>query len=268
MYQIGEFSSLCRVTIKNLRYYDKIGLLKPEYTDPDTSYRYYTSEQLVKMHVIRSYQQIGLTLSEIKLLLQGTGEQEILDIRREALRQEAEDIRLQLEKIDFLRSGEVDGQLADYKAAVKDVPGHIIYAKKLVIQDYNDYFEFVPQLGQAVMDMNPGLQCAQPEYCFVVYLDGEYKEQDRHIEFCEAVDRFGVGPEGVEFKELPPATVISVMHRGPYSTLPLAYAYAATWVEKNGYVISGNPRESFIDGIWNKESEDEWLTEIQIPVRK
>lgn len=57
-------------------------------------------------------------------------------------------------------------------------------------------------------------------------------------------------------------------YRGPYATLDLAYAYAAAWVEKNCYTISDNPRESFIDGIWNKGTEEEWLTEIQIPVIK
>ena len=35
---------------------------------------------------------------------------------------------------------------------------------------------------------------------------------------------------------------------------------------ENGYTIGGPIRESYIDGIWNKESVDEWLTEIQPPV--
>ena len=42
--------------------------------------------------------------------------------------------------------------------------------------------------------------------------------------------------------------------------------FAMKWVEENGYVVSEAPRESYIDGIWNKESDEEWLTEIQIPV--
>ena len=40
------------------------------------------------------------------------------------------------------------------------------------------------------------------------------------------------------------------------------------YIEDNGYEICGNIRESYIDGVWNKESEEEWLSEIQIPVRK
>ncbi|WP_308780120.1 hypothetical protein [uncultured Clostridium sp.] len=40
------------------------------------------------------------------------------------------------------------------------------------------------------------------------------------------------------------------------------------YIEENGYEIAESPRERYIDGIWNKENIDEWLTEIQVPVRK
>lgn len=53
-----------------------------------------------------------------------------------------------------------------------------------------------------------------------------------------------------------------------YDTLHKSYAMLLEYIEENGYEISGNIRESYIDGVWNKETEQEWLTEIQIPVRK
>ena len=40
------------------------------------------------------------------------------------------------------------------------------------------------------------------------------------------------------------------------------------YVEDNGYEIVGSIRESYIDGVWNKEDESEWLTEIQVPIKK
>lgn len=39
---IGEFSKIANVHIKSLRYYDKLGVLKPIYVDPKTNYRYYS----------------------------------------------------------------------------------------------------------------------------------------------------------------------------------------------------------------------------------
>lgn len=59
---------------------------------------------------------------------------------------------------------------------------------------------------------------------------------------------------------------VCILHKGPYSSLGETYSYVFEWIKVNDYKVIDNPRESYIDGIWNKESENEWLTEIQIPV--
>lgn len=268
MYRIGEFSKMSKVAIKTLRYYDEVDLLKPEHIDPETNYRLYTTEQLVKIHTIQSYRQIGLGIREIKLLLSGKNEQDSLKHKKEELLKEQEELKDRLSRINFIMSSGLDEKYMNYHAVVKETPEGIIYAKKMILKDYNEYFDVIPKLGQEILALNPEIQCPPPEYCFVVYLDGEYKEENREIEFCEKVDKVGKAPEGVEFRKLESTTVVSVMHRGSYGDLGLAYAYAARWIDQNGYYIADNPRESFIDGIWNKESEEEWLTEIQIPVMK
>jgi effector-binding domain-containing protein len=65
-----------------------------------------------------------------------------------------------------------------------------------------------------------------------------------------------------------PVTAVSIMHKGAYAGLQQAYAYAFKWIEENGYVVADAPRESYIDGIWNKEKEEDWLTELQVPIMK
>ncbi|WP_245612047.1 MerR family transcriptional regulator [endosymbiont 'TC1' of Trimyema compressum] len=65
LYRTGMFSKMNRVTIKALRYYDEIGLLKPAYIDEMTGYRYYTSEQLPIIHKIMALRQMGCTIDEI-----------------------------------------------------------------------------------------------------------------------------------------------------------------------------------------------------------
>ena len=59
MYKIGDFSKMSKTTIKTLRYYEKEGLLRPIFIDPNTSYRYYESSQLVDVSRIISLRQIG-----------------------------------------------------------------------------------------------------------------------------------------------------------------------------------------------------------------
>lgn len=64
-YKIGEFSRLGRVTVRTLRHYEKIGLLKPGIVDMWTGYRYYSPEQLQKLLSIVQLKQLGFSLAEI-----------------------------------------------------------------------------------------------------------------------------------------------------------------------------------------------------------
>ena len=154
-----------------------------------------------------------------------------------------------------------------YQATIKELPECTVYAKEMTVPNYDAYFELLPAIGQAVMQRYPDLKPAVPEYCFVLYLDEEYKEQDIHVEYCEAVEELREDFDGIVFKKLDPVTVVSVMHKGPYEDLPDAYGFAFDWIAKNHYTVVGNGRESYIDGPWNKQREEDWLTEVQIPVK-
>lgn len=268
MYRIGEFSKMSKTTIKALRYYDEIGLLKPEYIDPFTSYRFYTTDQLVQLHHIQLLRQIGLVPDEIGLILSGVSQEDILQKRKVEVLAEIEDARQQLSRIEFILSGQEEKQFMNYQAIIKELPGGIVYSKKMAVSNYNAYFELIPAIGEQVMAHYSDLKCATPEYCFIVYLDGEYKENNFNVESCEAVTEMKESFEDIIFKKIEAVTAVSVMHKGPYAELGKAYAYAFKWVEDNGYTVADSPRENYIDGIWNKEDEADWLTELQIPIIK
>ncbi len=63
---IGKVSKLKNVSIKSLRYYDAIGILKPAYINVNTNYRYYTEEQLYLLDAIRLCIKLGIPLKNIK----------------------------------------------------------------------------------------------------------------------------------------------------------------------------------------------------------
>ena len=69
MFRIGDFSKFSRVSIKMLRHYDEIGLLKPVHVDPFTSYRYYSVDQLPRLNRIIALKDLGFTLEQITRLL-------------------------------------------------------------------------------------------------------------------------------------------------------------------------------------------------------
>ena len=56
------------------------------------------------------------------------------------------------------------------------------------------------------------------------------------------------------------------MHKGAYDQIGETYAFLMNYAEENGYRVKGLARERYIDGIWNKDSVAEWLTEIQLPI--
>ena len=110
------------------------------------------------------------------------------------------------------------------------------------------------------------MKCDDPPSEFCEFLDGEYRETDVKIRHSEAVAAAGKGNGQIRFRRLPAAKVLSVFHKGSYDSIGGAYAYIMRYAEQNGYQASGPARECYIDGIWNKESEEDWLTEIQLPV--
>lgn len=68
-YQIGEFAKLAHVSISKLRYYDEIGLLKPNVRSKDSSYRYYDAAQLDRVATIKAFQRHGMSLQQMNTLL-------------------------------------------------------------------------------------------------------------------------------------------------------------------------------------------------------
>ncbi|MBL3649769.1 MerR family transcriptional regulator [Bacillus vallismortis] len=64
-FSIGEVSKLFNVKISALRYYDEIGLLKPEYKDEQTNYRYYSTQQFERLDTIKYLRALGLPINKL-----------------------------------------------------------------------------------------------------------------------------------------------------------------------------------------------------------
>ena len=69
MFKISDFSKLSQVSMRTLRYYDEIGLLKPVHVDEDTGYRYYLVEQLSRLQRILALKDLGFELAQIVQVL-------------------------------------------------------------------------------------------------------------------------------------------------------------------------------------------------------
>jgi DNA-binding transcriptional MerR regulator len=124
MLKIGEFAALTRISIRMLRHYDELGLLKPSHVDWESGYRYYTVEQLPRLNRIVALKDLGLTLAEIRLLLDDALSAEeirgMLKLKQAQLRQHILDEKARLQRVEQrLRDIEQEGHLPETEIIVK-----------------------------------------------------------------------------------------------------------------------------------------------------
>ena len=264
MYRIGEFSTLSKTTIKTLRYYEKEELLIPSFVDEETGYRFYETNQLLQISKIVSLRQIGMSIDDIRKILKGTNINELLNKRKEELTTELNIYNDQLSRINYL----LEGKNMKYEVVTKVLPDYTIYYKEGIVEKFENLVEFILTSGEECKKLNPNIKCIEPDYCFVSYLDGEYKETNIKIRYSQAVNEKGIENNNIKFEQLKPVEAACVYHKGTYNKLNEAYGFLIKWIEENGYEITEAIRERYIDGMWNKENEEDWLTEIQIPIKK
>lgn len=76
----------------------------------------------------------------------------------------------------------------------------------------------------------------------------------------------GNSNEFIKFKKINAVKTVHIYHKRSYKTSLAAFGFILDYVNKNNLTIIDNPRESYIEGMWNKDSEEDYLTEIQIPI--
>jgi DNA-binding transcriptional MerR regulator len=84
MIGIGAFSLLTGISVSALRHYDDVGVLKPAYVDPDTSYRYYEPSQVAAGRLVRELRAVDLPIEQIREVL-ASGDAGVLVTHREGL---------------------------------------------------------------------------------------------------------------------------------------------------------------------------------------
>lgn len=264
LYKIGVFANMNRVTIKTLRYYDEQKLLIPVYVDEENGYRYYAAGQMAQLNRIIALKNMGFSIDDIRKIIDGAEEKSFLLEKKQEILKELAVLTKKLSQVESYLARESMNLSAP--VLIKEIPEAIVCTMKHRIKSYDALFELMPQMG-AQMEMLD-CKCAQPAYCFTHYLESGYKEEDILVEICEAVTEKKQDSGDIVFKVLPKVPMAAcIFHKGSYDTLHKSYAILLQYIEENGYAICGNIRESYIDGVWNKETEKEWLTEIQIPVK-
>ena len=258
------------MTVKTLRYYDQIGLLKPVRVDRFTGYRYYSAAQLPKLNYIVALKNLGLSLDEITTLvddnLTPTQMRDIFILKQAELRQKVSETQRRLEQVEkLLKQIEHDGKMPDYQIVLKKVEPMKIASVRGTVPTYGD----IMMLGEKLLPLykNHAAKIAGP--FLAIYHDMEYREKDVDIEVAIPVNGDLEIEEPITVRELPGEdTVASMIHRGPYENIGEAYQALMTWCEANGYELAGPDRELYLASPPEVKDPADYVTELQQPVKK
>ena len=138
--KIGDFSKLSRISVRMLRHYDEIGLLRPVFVDQFTDYRYYAENQLPIVGRITALKDMGFRLAEISSLLALYDDKEALDAhlaaQQKTLETLAEDTAQRLRLIETARRRLRKDEPMNYNVTLRPLPERYCATVRMTIPRY------------------------------------------------------------------------------------------------------------------------------------
>ena len=269
MLKIGEFSKLSRVSIRMLRHYDDIGLLKPARIDSFTGYRYYSPEQLPVIGRITALKDMGFALADIVKILEVYDDKEVLDAylvrRQQELKRISETAEHQMRLLDTARERLRKEQNMNYDVSIKTIPQRYAATVQMTIPRYEDEGVVWQILNEETASLN--MIPADPCLVAAEFPEDEYRENDVEVIAWKTVKGEYPDTEHVKFRTLPPVKVASCMVRGGYEQMPEVYGAVISWVSANGYECAGSMFNIYHVSPHETQNPEQFVTEVCYPVK-
>lgn len=277
MFRVGEFSRIASVTIETLRHYDAIDLFKPAKVDPFTGYRYYNAGQLQTLNQILALKDVGLSLEEIKRLLQDNPTiEEVRDILKAQLKlidNTIDEAQRRRERISTrLNNLEMDSIFPSFEISLKAVDAFTVAAIRETIPTVED----IPQRWNALFTMiAEWIQANRLQIGFPMALYHDEGYTRTHVDTECAFSLRGIEIEDVPAPTHPivirqidaipqAATVVVADFHQKVRGLEPAYEAIGQWIANNQYHITAAPREIY----YGSPATGDFTAEIQFPVKK
>jgi DNA-binding transcriptional MerR regulator len=271
MIRIGDFSKLSRVTVKTLRFYDEMGLLKPVAVDRFTGYRLYEFDQLPRLYRILALKDLGFSLEEIGRLLDGDLSTEqmrgMLKLRQAEIRMSLTEEAERFDRVSaWLSQIEQENEMSQYNVVIKKIDPIRVAAVRGVVPTPPDQRGLWDELMGCLETQNARMVGAP----FALYHD-EPRDGSWDIEVCMPVAGDVTVSGQVRVVDLPTVeTMACVVHNGSFATIGEAYDALAKWIDLNGYHITGPCREVNLrcpEPLGN-QNDPNTVNEVQFPVGK
>ncbi|MEU3643314.1 MerR family transcriptional regulator [Lentzea sp. NPDC034063] len=272
MFTIGDFAHLGRVSVRMLRHYDAVGLLLPARVDPATGYRFYTAAQLQRLNRLVALKDLGLTLDQVRVVLDEKLSVEqlhgMLSLRRAELRQQILADESRLRRVEArLRAIEREGTMPTDEIVVKPVPAVRVARLTATAASYGpeDIGPVIQPLYPQLMERLGRAGVAPSGYGVATYEPAEGDQVVVHAGVTVAVEP----SPAYEFEvvDLPAlAEAATVVHRGTMDDVDSTYQAVAAWIEANGYKQNGFAREVYLN--YGEGDPADWVTELQLEISK
>ncbi|WP_334071419.1 MerR family transcriptional regulator [Paenibacillus sp. A14] len=273
MLSIGEFSKICRVSTKTLRYYDEIGLIHPDQIHPENGYRYYSMTQLEKMLLIQRLKSYHFSLDEIREVLaweKDLSEEKLcfrLQRKKKHIEEQIQAYASILEQMKRdIASLELGRPLMSFLdrievELVETRPRNILSIRRsLSGEDYAaGYGIYFAELYERIATGKLTLQGTP----MTIYHSPEYNPAGNDTEFAIPVKEAVKGT-----RDFPGGLCAKSVLKGAYHELTSVYARLREWVEREGYALTEAPFELYLtDPVQTKDAGD-LVTEVYFPVAK
>jgi len=272
MLTIGAFAQLGGVSVRALRHYEAVGVLFPSWIDPATGYRHYRAGQLARLNRIQALQDLGLSLQQLRPLLdddlsaaQLSG---MLVLKRAELAGHVAADRDRLARVERrLRYIELEDDMSiDF--VIKRIPAvrvaQIQYRGDQGL-DFYTLADFVAAAGPALRE---ALQSASVEPAGPEFLHYEVRSDGTLTPFIAIPigDQTFVDCREVELAELPAIEAVVTIFRGAgdHDLIGPVYGQMARYAEDHGYVLRGPGR----DHIVSRDDGEDMVFELQLPVTR
>jgi DNA-binding transcriptional MerR regulator len=241
-YRIGEFADLSGVSVKTLRFYDEIGLLRPASVDSRTRYRLYLPQQLQELASILALKDVGVPLADIRNLTRKTGpgkeRHEVLSDLKRTLEQSIEKASQSLDWINAALE-----ELVDVKdpipVVVKRRPAALIASVCSRVEHYAEIERFERELLNELPAQSLGdLRGVLWRHC----ADSGWLEGEPFVALKERVP----ARSAYELKQLPAATLACAYCESDDLSAERAYGAIRRWMSVRGYQLAGPKREIYV----------------------
>jgi DNA-binding transcriptional MerR regulator len=269
--KIGEFARVGQVSIATLRHYDQCGLLKPNALDPDTSYRYYSLDQLRRLNRILALKELDFPLEQIARLLEEDLSLEQLrgmfTLKQAQTQQLIDTEQARLTRLAArIRQIEQEGKMPAYDVILKQV-------NPLLVASIRDRIPIISERGHlyetlsAYLDQQ-GVQGSQPD---LLLLHSRHRLHDEEmsidVEVAMPLPTALPGNEQIRIRTLPGGLMACTVHTGEDLFLGRAYVALHRWMTDNGYRFIGPPRQVHLQHAEDMDPS-QYVTEVQFPVEK